>query len=121
VEGEKIPVVRFQQTITANQSLNIDLSPFDRFGGGGGRIRAKATLPAGTTPSNVTMTVLVGSDVLQDAGPLPAEAIAGEGPIESTAGVAGIGAPGDPITVRLAETAGTASTIVLGVVDIQNA
>jgi len=67
------------------------------------------------------MTVLVGSDVLQDAGVIPAEAVAGEGPIESTAGVSGIGAPGDPITVRLAETLGTGSTIVLGVVDIQNA
>jgi len=117
-----MPTVYFQQNMGAAGLTTIDvaLAPFDRFGGGGGRVRVRATVPT-LLQGTVDLTVMVGSDVLVSAGPLGAEAAVGAGPTSETPAIAGIAAPGDPITVRLAETAGNANTIVQGIVDIQNA
>lgn len=116
-----MPAVYFRQDLgAANSVVDVPLAPYDRFGGGGGRIRVRATVVIANA-GNVDMTVMLGSDVLISAGPVGAEANVGQGPTNETPSISGIGAPGDPITVRLAETAGVANVIVTGVVDIQNA
>jgi len=115
-----VPVVFFQEQMVGNATQDVSLAPFDRFGGGGGRVRVRATLPSTATTGDCSITVMVGSDVLISSGPLSLERAAGEGPDDRTAAVSGIAAPGDPITVRIINnTAGT--PIVTGIVDVQNA
>ena len=116
-----MPAVYFRQDLgVANSVLDVALAPYSRFGGGGGRVRVRCTVPT-TLGGTVDLTVMLGSDVLVSAGPIGVESVAGGGPTSETPSISGIGAPGDPITVRLAETGGNANTIVTGVVDIQNA
>jgi len=114
-----VPVVSFEQSIAANAESDISLAPFDRFGGQGGRVAVRSTVIAASS-GDVNLTLMVGSDVVQQASPIFGEAALGIGPDRNTPAVAGIGAPGDPITVRLANTTG-AAIVVRGVVDIQNA
>ena len=113
-------VVAFAQNVLANSTADVPLAPFDRFGGGGGRVAVRATVPVAAAPGDVLMTVLVGSDVLANQVPVFAEAAANAGPNSETPVVAGIGTPSDPITVRLANTT-IGALVVSGIVDIQNA
>jgi len=116
-----LPAVYFQQDLgAANSVVDVALAPYDRFGGGGGRVRVRCTVLQALT-GTVDLTVMVGSDVLVSAGPVSAETSVGAGPNSESPSISGIAAPGDPITVRLAETGGNANTIVTGIVDIQNA
>ena len=115
-----MPVVYFQETMAANATQDVSLAPYDRFGGGGGRVRVRAVAPNGATVGSIKITVMLGSDVLISSGPLSIETAAGIGVTSETPSISGIGAPGDPITVRIEETAGN-TPLVQGVVDIQNA
>lgn len=114
-----MPVVPFSLSVPLNGQIDVPLAPYDRLGGRGGRVAVAATLPI-LTPTGVTMTVMLGSDVVQSEGALFGEGVAGQGPTSETPRVVGVGAPGDPITVRL--TNSTAGNIITsGVVQIDNA
>lgn len=114
-----MPTVYFREQMVANATQDVALAPYDRFGGGGGRVRVRCTVPT-LLGGTVDLTVMLGSDVIVSAGPIGVESVAGGGPTNESPSVAGIGAPGDPITIRLAENAG-GTPMVSGVVDIQNA
>ena len=114
-----MPVVTIEDSIAANATETMDLSPFDRFGGGGGQVAVRSTVIAAST-GNVTMDLLLGSDTIISSGPIFAEPVVGGGPNGETPVVAGFGAPGDPITLRYSNTTGTA-IVVRAIVDIRNA
>jgi len=94
-------IIRQTTTVPLTGQVTLDLSPFDRFGGRGGRLSVKATALAAEALVTATMTVLVGSDVLINAGQIPAEPTVNSGPTNETPAVTGRGAPADPITVTL--------------------
>ena len=114
-----MPAVPFSIGVPLNGQIDVPLAPFDRFGGGGGRIAVRATVLAASS-GDVNMTVMLGSDVVQSQAPVFGESVAGLGPTRETPVVGGLGAPGDPITIRLENTTGTL-IVVNGIADIQNA
>lgn len=103
-------VVRRRTVVPANGSVDVNLSPFDRFAGRGGRVFVRATALA-TQEDDITMDVLVGSDILASGFAVPAERVAGLGPDNETPGVGGVGAPADPITVTLINANVAARTV----------
>ena len=113
-----MPVVTIQDSIAGNATETMDLSPFDRFGGGGGQVAVRSTVIAGST-GNVTMDLLLGSDTIISSGPVFGEPVVGGGPSGETPVVAGFGAP-DPITLRYSNTTSSA-IVVRAIVDIRNA
>jgi len=114
-----MPAVPFQESIILNATNTVDLTPFDRFGGRGGRVAVKATSIAAES-GDVNLTLIVGSDVIVNASPVFGESTVGAGPTGETPSYSAIGAPGDPITLRLANTTG-ATIVIQGVVQIDNA
>jgi len=113
-----MPVVPFSVSVPANGQVNVDLSPFDRFGGRGGRVGVRATVPAASA-GVVNITMLLGSDTIVENSPLFGEPVVGSGPSNETPAFVGVGAPADPITIRLANTTAGA-IIVSGRADIEN-
>jgi len=113
-------IVRTRTTVPLTGQADVNLAPFDRFGGRGGRLSVKATGVAAEMDGDVTMTVLVGSDILQDGGVVAGEAVLNAGPNNETPAVRGFGAPADPITVRLFN-ANAAARDVITEVDVENA
>jgi len=113
-------VVRIRTTIPIAGQATLDLSPFDRFGGRGGRLTVRSTGVAAEMDGDVTMTVLVGSDVLINAGVVTAEAVVNAGPSNETPAVTGRGAPADPITITLFNV-NAATRDVITEVNIENA
>ncbi len=103
-------VIRRRTVIAANSSVDVNLSPFDRFAGRGGRVKVKATALLGQE-DDITMDVLVGSDVLASGFAVPAERTVGLGPDAETPDVSGVGAPADPITVTLINANVAARTV----------
>lgn len=114
-----MPLVPRQTSVAANATVDVALAPFERFGGGGGRVAVQATVIAASS-GLVNMSLLIGSDVVQDAGPIFAEPVVGGGPDANTPAVVGVGAPGDPITIRLSNTSG-AAIVVRTIANVQNA
>jgi len=112
--------VRLRTTIPLAGQVTLDLSPFDRFGGRGGRVSVKTTGVAAQANGELTQTVLVGSDVLINAGQIVAEPSLNSGPTGETPAVVGIGAPADPITVTLFN-ANAATRDVISEIEMQNA
>ena len=94
-------VVRLRTVVPIAGQVTLDLSPFDRFGGRGGRLSVRSTGVAAEMDGDVTMTVLVGSDVLINAGQVVGESSLNAGPTNETPAVTGRGAPADPITITL--------------------
>jgi len=92
--------LRFRSVVPATGNTVLDLSPFDRFGGRGGRVSVQVTAVAAEILTDLTFSVLVGSDVLINAG-VPSSAAANTGPDNETPKVVGFGAPADPITITL--------------------
>lgn len=92
--------LRFRSVVPAAGNTVLDLSPFDRFGGRGGRVSVQVTALAAEILTDLTFTVLVGSDVLINAG-VPSSAIVNTGPDNETPRITGFGAPADPITITL--------------------
>lgn len=113
-------VVRVRVTIPIAGNIDVPLAPFDRFGGRGGRLAVAATGVAAEANGELTMTVLVGSDILQNAGEIPAEASVNRGPDSETPRVRGRGAPADPITITLFNT-NAATRDVIVEAEIENA
>ncbi len=112
--------VRQRTTIPLNGQTTLDLSPFDRFGGRGGRVSVAVTGVALEANGELTMTVLVGSDVLINAGQIVSESSLNRGPDAETPRVVGRGAPADPITVTLFN-ANAMARDVISEVEVENA
>jgi len=113
-------IIRQTTTVPTVGQVTLDLSPFDRFGGRGGRVSVKATVLAAEALANMTMTVLVGSDVLINAGQIPSEPTPNSGPTAETPAVTGRGAPADPITVTFFN-ASLAGVDVRSDIEVENA
>jgi len=92
--------LRFRTVVPAAGNTVLDLSPFDRFGGRGGRLSVQVVAVAAEILTDLTFTVLIGSDVLINAG-VPSSGIAETGPDNETPRITGFGAPADPITITL--------------------
>lgn len=105
-------IVRRRVVVPLTGNIDVNLSPFDRFAGRGGQVSVKATATA-TQEGDITMTVLVGSDILADGYAVPAERVAGLGPDKETPGVTGIGAPADPITVNIQNANAAVRTVAV--------
>jgi len=112
-------VVRQRTSVPATSNVVLDLSPFDRFGGRGGRLKVQVVAVTAEILGELTYTVLVGSDVLINAG-VPFGAAAGISPDNETPAVVGFGAPADPITVTLFNT-NAAARIFHTSVEVENA
>jgi len=112
--------IRRRVTIPLAGNILVDLSPFDRFAGRGGRLAVAVTGVAAEANGELTMTVLVGSDILIDAGEIGAEASVNRGPDDETRRIRGRGAPADPITVRLFNTNAAARDVIVDA-EIENA
>ena len=112
--------IRLRTTIGIAGQMTLDLSPFDRFGGRGGKITAKCTGVAAEADGDITWTVLVGSDILLNNGEITGEAVLNSGPTAETPAVIGFGAPADPITITVFN-ANAATRDVITVVEIENA
>jgi len=95
--------VRLRTVVPATGNSVLDLSPFDRFGGRGGRLKVQVVAVTGEILNELTYSVLVGSDVLINAG-IPFGKLAGESPDNETPAIMGFGAPADPITITLFNT-----------------
>ncbi len=112
--------VRLRTTIPLAGQATLDLSPFDRFGGRGGRVSVAITGVAAEANGDLTMTVLVGSDVLVNAGQITGESALNRGPDSETPRVEGRGAPADPITITVFN-ANAAARDVISEVIVDNA
>lgn len=103
-----MPVVRRQTSIAANANANIDLSPFDRFGLGGGGVRVRAVALSGNF-GDLQMNLTIGSDQVARDVPL---AVAAQGiSADATPGAAGVGGPSDPVTLNIANTSAGAIVV----------
>jgi len=112
--------VRIRSVVPIAGQVTLDLSPFDRFGGRGGRLSAKSTGVAAEMDGDVTWTVIIGSDILLNAGQVQAESVVNRGPDGETPAVVGFGAPADPITITIFNI-NAATRDVITDVEIENA
>jgi hypothetical protein len=115
-----MPVVRFSQSIAAGATFSPNLSPYDRFGGGGGKIRLQSTVQSTGVQTDVLETVFVGSELVENRGPMAVERVAGAGPDAFTPITEAYGAPGDPIVLTYQNT-NVAARSVTGILYIDNA
>ncbi len=111
--------LRFRTVVPAAGNTVLDLSPFDRFGGRGGRLSVQVTALAAEILTDLTFTVLVGSDVLINAG-VPSSAAVNTGPDNETPRITGFGAPADPITITLFN-ANACTRVLFTNVSVENA
>lgn len=115
-----MPQVRRAVAVAAATTVTADLSPFDRFGLGGGAVSVRAvdTAGGGLLFGEVLLNLTIGSDqVARDS----ALAIGVTGGVnDETPRIAGVGGPGDPITVTIQNTDGALAATVDLVVDVQN-
>ncbi len=111
--------LRFRTVVPAAGNTVLDLSPFDRFGGRGGRLKVQCVAVAAEILNELTFSVLVGSDVLINGG-VPSSGIAETGPDNETPSVNGFGAPADPITITLFNS-NAATRIMFTNVSVENA
>jgi hypothetical protein len=112
-------IVRRRVTVPLTGNADVNLSPFDRFAGRGGSVTVKATATA-TEQDDITLSLMVGSDIIADNYAVGAEAVAGQGPNKDTPSVSGIGAPADPITLNI-QNANAAARVVAVEAEIVNA
>ncbi len=112
--------IRSRTVVPLTGQIDVNLAPFDRFGGRGGRVSVKATGLIAEADGDLTMTVLVGSDILTNEASIGAERVVNLGPDSETPAIIGFGAPADPITVRLFN-ANAATRVVTTEVEVENA
>lgn len=93
-------IVRRKVIVPLNGNIDVNLSPFDRFAGRGGSVTVRATGVVATI-DDLTLSLMIGSDIIADKYAMGAEAIVGKGPDKDTPHVFGVGAPADPITLNL--------------------
>lgn len=113
-------MVRSNTVVPLTGQADVNLAPFDRFGGRGGRLSVKATGVQAEANGELTMTVLVGSDILVNEAVIAGERALNLGPDAETPTVRGFGAPADPITVRLFNANAAARTVTTEV-EVENA
>jgi len=112
-------IVRRTVLVPLAGNIDVNLAPFDRFAGRGGRVAVRVAGAAAVVATK-TFTVLVGSDILADEAQVSAELTIGAGPDSRQPPVVGFGAPADPITIRLFNSAAGAESVTVEA-DIQNA
>lgn len=110
-----MPVVTRAITVPANGTVAVDLSPFDRFGLGGGAVQLRAATAAAATLGDILANLTIGSDQVARDAVVPNTTVVNN----ETPSISGVGAPADPITVTLQNTTATARLTNV-VVDIQN-
>lgn len=120
-QEEEVGEIRLRTSVPAVGNVVLDLSPFDRFGGRGGRLKVQTVAVAAENQGDLTFTVLVGSDVLINAGTPSSEAVAEIGPDNETPAIIGFGAPADPITITLFNAHATLARIFFTNVSVENA
>ena len=103
-------IVRRRVVVPLAGNIDVNLAPFDRFGGRGGQATCKATGLLGQE-DDLTFTFTIGSDIIAEAYAIGAEAIAGQGPFKETPSVVGVGLPSDPIRLNLANANAAARTV----------
>lgn len=108
-----MPQLSISETMVANATTDVNLAPLDRFGSAGGRIRVYA---AATAADQIRMTLLLGTDAVMDRGWVPVNGTAGRVVVPDDLFAEGFGAPHDPITLRLEETAGATPTFYAKVI-----
>lgn len=111
--------LRFRTSVPLASSVVLDLAPFDRFGGRGGRVSVKCTVVAAEVV-DTTISVLVGSDVLANAV-RPSTAAVDTAPDNETPAIVGFGAPADPITITLTNTDAALARVFFTNVSVENA
>lgn len=109
-----MPAVPFNVTLGASATADVDLAPFDRLGGGGGRVAVRAFCDGAT--GDAVLTLMIGSEVIQSEGPL----FVGTVIDRNTPVISGLGAAADTITIRLRD-ASAAGSVIIGIADIENA
>lgn len=82
-------------------------------------MKVQVTAVAAEILAELTFTVLVGSDVLVNAG-VPSSAAVNTGPDNETPAITGFGAPADPITITLFN-ANAATRVMFTNVSVENA
>lgn len=96
----------FRQDIVANTEVTLDMGPLSRMPVAG-RLQVYAVME--TAVGTLEMTVLLGTDIILDASPLNIAAAADRVVIPDDLVADGRGRLNDPITIRVRETAGTAT------------
>jgi hypothetical protein len=109
-----MPHIKRDVVVGAGATVDVNLAPFDRFAGRGGRVSVRATVPIAAVGAG-TLTLMAGSDVIADQFVIPVERGANLGPDKDTPSVSGFGVPGDPITVRLQDPGGAGYTAMVEV------
>ncbi len=104
---------RFRDSIAANATQTIDLGPLSRMPAAG-QLEVFANCP---TDGAIRMTVLLGTDIVEDRGFLNVAATTGRVQVPEDIAAQGFGASNDPITIRLENTSG-AAVIAQGLVRI---
>lgn len=115
-----MPAVAWSLSVPAGQTLQPNLAPYDRFGGGGGACKIRSSVPAAGA-AQIQETVFIGSELIESAGTVGVERSAGSGPDNFTRSVGGIGTPGAPINILYRNLHATTAFIVTGFMDIENA
>lgn len=115
-----MPIVYVNEVLLTGQQVDINLAPFDRFAGRGGRVAARLLGTSTAAPGDILLTAMVGSDVLTSESPIGVESVAGAGVNKDTPVVQGTGLPADPVTIRVRNTNALTRTVV-GIVEIENA
>lgn len=108
--------------IAAGVTFTIPLSPNDRFGRNGGKVRVRVVgTPSGTyVNGDVRATVFVGNELVCTNVAVILESAANRGVDNFVPAIAEqVGLPGDPIKIDLRNTAGTARSVHY-VVEIDN-
>lgn len=115
-----MPVYRGVQSIAAGATFVVPLSPNDRFGGRGGKVRIRAALVTGGAAGDILQTVFVGNEMLENRGAVALESAANRGVDNFTPALEAVGLPADPISVQYLNTNAAARSVAF-FVEIDNA
>lgn len=115
-----MPVYRGVQLITTGATFTPNLSPNDRFGGRGGRVRIRCALVTGGAAGDILQTVFVGNEMVENRGSVALESAANRGVDNFTPALEAVGLPADPIAVQYLNT-NAASRSVAFFIEIENA
>lgn len=113
-----MPAVGWSLSVPAGGTASPDLKPYDRFAGGGGGVKIRASVPVAAA-GLVSQTTYIGSELIEQSTPVGVERSVGSGPDNFTRATGGIGGPGDPVNITYRNT-GVAAHVVSGFMDIEN-
>lgn len=115
-----MPVYRGVQSIAPGAVFTPNLSPNDRFGGRGGKVRIRSALVTGGAAGDILQTVFVGNEMLEQRGAVALESAANRGVDNFTPALEGVGLAADPISVQYLNTNAAARSIAF-FIEIDNA